>query len=212
MADLKPIDPQITSLNLGFLITYLNATGWLQVSTRNSRVQLFQRGYDDQNNPITIVLPRNSEYADLYERIADVTNTVALLENRLPVDVAFDIANVNRDVMLWRLVDNENVGDSISVNLAAQMTHGLQQLLVFSASVENSPKPSIPKATKSGKEYAQQCRFGQTRRGSFIFEIESPVVPVGTDLSAGTPYNPANRRATERLVRGLTGVSEAGNK
>ena len=200
-------DPLVKALRLEEVQSYLSATGWQARQQPNPKLLVYQGDLDDQRKPIEVVLTSNSAQ-DTYRRIAEVLTTLAALEDRTAQEVAEDVASVNDDVVLWRLHD-PNGQQSISVETAASFIGGLGHLLTYSACLEETPRPYFPRATAIGREFMQHCRFGHTRPGSFIFEMESPLSFESARSVIRSNKTPFSRRVIQRLVHGLTEVRQA---
>ena len=98
----------------------------------------------------------------------------------------------------------------IHLDVAESFVKNIKQLLAASATTELSPEPFFGHIKKEAKEFADECRFGHTFRGSFGFTIETPVLPNKSpefEIVEQTP--PFERRVMQRIARGLKTVQVA---
>ncbi len=194
------------AVSLDEIKAYLLFKGWQETPYRNPRLLVYQGEKDDEGNPIEVVLTQNESYTDTPRRIAEVITTLAELEDRSAEDVAQEVASVDDDVVLWKISEPDHQ-QSISLELAASFVSGLQHLLTYSACLEETPQPYFARATGIGREFVQHCRFGHTRPGSFVFEMESPLSFQSGKAPSNSQGAPFPRRVMQRLMRGLSEVS-----
>jgi hypothetical protein len=73
--------PQIQELCVAEVVNYLQQNHWMPVSYPNSRLLVFEKGVDDQEKPIQIVLPSQDEYEDKSYLLAKAVNLLSVLES-----------------------------------------------------------------------------------------------------------------------------------
>jgi hypothetical protein len=86
----------------------------------------------------------------------------------------------------------------------------MRNLLAANATTEIVPTPSFQRLLKQATDYADNCRFAHTFRGSFGFTIESPLQANDEPTLAVVPEQvPFERRVIERFARGVQAVCRA---
>jgi hypothetical protein len=228
MMDPREAGPGAVPLEM--LRRYLAATGWYvrsnvqddaALDNQAAKALLESRGGGSRNfqvfvsdssdlTGIELVVPnsiRSSEYA---YQVARVIDAISAVEDRAELDVARAIREVAFDVVRSRIPDAQVIDDSIRLEMAQSFVSGIRGVLAATANTELDPQAYFLRTKKEASEYANQCRFGHTFRGSFGFTVESPLKPNRHDTLPGfEPSPPFERRVIQRLVRGLRSVSAA---
>jgi len=188
---------------------WLASLGWRRkVDYPRPELLVFEGSSDDDGKPLTAVIPSDVTSADFRDRLTDLVRLIADVTGRTANDTAADLTAADADLVQVRVMSDFSSRGSLPLDYAAVMTVALRELLVSSACVEELPKASYSRATKSAVLHAQKCRFGQTRRGSFIATVESPVAPVLGGPSAPISM-PFERRVVERIFRGVKTLHDA---
>jgi hypothetical protein len=134
--------------------------------------------------------------SDYYERTID--------------DVSNDIKALAYDQITSKIPNEYVLNDTIELRIASQYINQMRSFLASSATTEMTGERHFRRTRKEALEYAEQCRFGHTFRGSFGLLIESPVglndAPTMHIVSESLPLN---RRIIERIAVGLSTYSEA---
>jgi hypothetical protein len=73
--------PQIQELQVTEVVRYLQQNHWMSVSHPSSRLLVFEKGVDDQDKPIQIVLPSKDDYEDTPYLLAKAVNLLSVLES-----------------------------------------------------------------------------------------------------------------------------------
>ena len=207
-----PLDmPHLADVSAADVATWLRSLGWRQkVDFPRTDVLVFEGFEDDRGKILTTLVPTDSTAPEFPEHLARVLRLVAAVTRRPLEALAAELADLHADIdrVQLRVLSDFARGGSIPLDYAATMVGALRDLVVAAACVEKDPRPAYARATKAAVEHAQACRFGQTRRGSFIATVECPVTPVIGDptLPLDVPFE---RRVTERIVRGVAQVGRA---
>jgi len=190
---------------------WLTGLGWRpRTSFPRPEFLVFDGPPDDNGDPIVAVISSDAAYPDFRDRLDDLLRLVAAVTRRPVAELAAELADLQADIdrVELRVVSPFAHQGSIPLDYAATMVGALRDLVIAAACVEKDPRPAYARATKAAVEHAQACRFGQTRRGSFIATVECPVTPVIGDPTL--PFDvPFERRVTERIVRGVAQVGRA---
>lgn len=74
-------NPQIQSLCVTEVVSYLQQEHWVAISHPNPRLLVFEKGLDEQGNPIQIVLPSQDDYEDTPYLLSKAVNLLAVLKS-----------------------------------------------------------------------------------------------------------------------------------
>lgn len=196
------------AISIPNIIRYLKLQGWDKRSDFPSdKLIVFDGPGDAYGDRIQAVIPANTKFKDYPIRIKELVYSLSEIEDRPIKNILGDITNPNIDKLQVRVLSDFSKGGTLPFSYAAKLINGLKDLLVAAACVEENPQPFYRRATKVGINYADNCRFGQTKVGSFIVTIES-LVPSYTQLSLpfGNTENITehfNRRVIKRIQRGI---------
>lgn len=195
----------IELIPLGSLKRYLIASGWHR-RTLPTGNELFVFAEDDE---IEVVLPATSRVRDTHSRIMDAVATLTALESRSIEEVAAAIRSVSYDLVRSRLPDSAIRHDTIRLDVAEEFVRRMIKMLAASAHNEMHVGPYAQRLSSTAVDYANECRFGHTFRGSFGFTVESHVGPKSAQIGEIDPAPPLARRAVVRFARGLAIVHDA---
>ncbi len=70
---------QIQALRVPEVVRYLQENHWMAISHPSPRLLVFEKGVDDQDKPIQIVLPSKDEYEDKSYLLAKAVNLLSVL-------------------------------------------------------------------------------------------------------------------------------------
>lgn len=199
-----PVDG-IELIPLSSLKRYLIAYGWRRRVLPNGN-ELFSFAEDAE---IELVLPETSRARDIQSRIVDAVTTLTALEGRTVEEISAAIRSVSYDLVRSRLPDGAIRHDTIRLDVAEEFVKRMAKVLAASAHNELHVGPYAQRLSATAVEYANECRFGHTFRGSFGFTVESYVGPKSVEVGEIHPAPPLARRAVLRFARGLTIVQDA---
>ena len=188
---------------------YLGITGWTRNSNfSNKNLLVFEK--DVVGETVEVVLPSKTEYKDFRLRLGDLLKFLSDVDE---VDVSTIVQQIRRpsiDRLQVRLISGISSEGSIPLSYASKLIQSMKDLFVAAACTEENPQPFYRRATKVAVNHADVCRFGQTRVGSYIVTIESPV-PMTTQktLFSHESSSPFSRRVVTRIQTGLAQVEQA---
>ncbi len=73
--------PQIQEIHVAEVVNYLQKNHWISVSHPSPRLFVFEKGVNDRDKPIQIVLPSNDDYEDTPYLLAKAVNLLSVLES-----------------------------------------------------------------------------------------------------------------------------------
>lgn len=153
---------------------------------------------------VQVMVPTTDTDPDHLERIERAIQTIATVEQRAPDLVAASARAVGFDMFNSRIPDALVFDDSIALQIAAKYIDDIQELLAATATTEIEPLAFYGRAKKDAVDFARNCRFAHTFRGSFGFTIESPVEENNTPALPTLDENPPfERKVMQRFARGV---------
>lgn len=191
----------ISGITPRLLERYLVSHGWQSQSLSGGTRRLWVDDAD-ASIPIEIFLnnARNSHHRDI---LLALTTVSQFYDRSLP-EIYSEIRALNYDIITTRIPNDYVANDSIALKVASEYLDKMKDLLAAAGSAEVSGDRYIRRLRKEGIEYSDRCRFGHTFRGSFGFQIESPVgLNDEPTLDGMEEAPPLGRRVVERISRGL---------
>ncbi len=194
---------------LATLRRYLTLNGWRLFTDikRGTDIYKLTLGAGPE---VEIVLPQVTSGSDTLRRIAEALRTLSQIGDQDLPSVTALIRAVAIDVLRSTVPDALVRNEAIHLGVAEGFIKNVKQLLSAAATTELSPEPFFGRIKKEAKEFADDCRFGHTFRGSFGFTIETPILPNKSptlEIVDQTP--PFERRVMQRIARGLKTVQMA---
>lgn len=186
---------------------YLTSRGWESQGLSGGTHRLWV----DEDNvvvPIEVFLSygRKTETRDV--RLA--LTTVSQYYERTFEEISAEIRSLAYDTITSRIPDAYILNDTIELRIASEYLDKMKELLAAGASAEVSGDRYVRRLRKEGIDYSERCRFGHTFRGSFGFQIESPVgLNDEPTLDGMEKTPPLGRRVVQRISRGLSSLRAA---
>ncbi|KAB2910925.1 MAG: hypothetical protein F9K29_23765 [Hyphomicrobiaceae bacterium] len=194
---------------LATLRRFLTLNGWHQINDIKRGMDVYKLGFGSGPD-VEIVLPQQTTGSDTLRRIAEALRTLSQIGEQDIAGVTALIRAVAIDVLRSTVPDALVRNEAIHLEVAEGFIRNVKQLLSAAATTELSPEPFFGRIKKEAKEFADECRFGHTFRGSFGFTIETPILPNRSptlEVVEQTP--PFERRVMQRIARGLKSVQTA---
>lgn len=199
------------------LQAYLRNTGWIRVEVPKESVALFQKQVG--NSWFETVLPLSKDYKDYAFRIVEVLESIAKAEDREIHQVLTDLSIPPSDTVRFRVVNEDTIGGTISFLEGFNLFEGAKKALFTTACDILSPEKYHKRLSlKGAQQFIEECRLGQTEKGSFIASIICPFVNQTTEDQAqqlsifnqGDEFrNSFTRKVTKRLMSSLSQIKNA---
>ncbi len=188
------------------LFRYLSNHGWHLDPPKNN-IRRAWLPEDANNDSLEIFLNESSKrHRDVYFAI----NTLSQLYDQPSELLINDIRSLAYDIITSKIPSQYVRNESIELRIAAQYIEKMRDFLASSATTELSGERAYKRVAKEAVEYSEKCRFGHTFKGSFGFQIESPVGLNDEPTLAGVEQNaPFERRVIERVAKGLSSLMTA---
>lgn len=192
-------------INHNMLARYLIHKKWTQEQLRND-VSLFT----DKDGEIEIVLRRSNDDANSDQQIMLAIKTLSDYYDKPADSIAKRVSNLLSDRISGRIPNEFVRNDSIPLETASEYVTQMRKFLSSTATTELSGERFFQRTLKEAKEYADECRFGHTFKGSFGFVIRSPVTPNDSPTFDEMEEKiPLGRRVIERVALGFEAVQRA---
>ncbi|WZL82727.1 hypothetical protein QBE53_06345 [Vallitaleaceae bacterium 9-2] len=188
---------------------YLKVNGWSKLLHKNPNLYVYEKLFEEYSKSYKIVFPSSIEFDDYTDKVRNVVRTLSVLQNDTQPSIIRNILNTSKDVLSLRLISSSASNGSIPLELASRLVSGIKELIIYSVCNETRPIPVVPRMTKDSMKYANEFRFAQTQKGSFIVNIEThDIFEDGIQLGVDGMHDyPMTRKAIERIQKGFELIS-----
>lgn len=207
----------VPELKFTELQAYLRNTGWARIEAPKQSIALFQKQIG--NNFFETLLPLSKDYSDYTYRIVDVLENIAQAENREVHQVLTDLSIPPGDTVRFRVINKDTVGGTISFLEGFNLLEGAKKALFTTACDIVQPEKYHKRlGLKGAQQFIEECRLGQTEKGSFIASVICPFVNQTPEDKAQqlSIFNQAEefrhsltRKVTTRLMSSLAEIKSA---
>jgi len=164
----------LEGLSLDAVVKWALSSGWRIVSEESDDVYILRRAEAPVEEHI---LPKNRSFADYHDRLRDVVLSTSQYAGRSIGSILNELLYPPSDILRYRLHESSTRDGTIPLPLCETFFKGCIQALKATARIEESPAQYHSRLTgKQTDEFFDECRFGQTERGSFIVNIICPLV------------------------------------
>jgi hypothetical protein len=207
----------IPELKFTEIQAYLRNTGWTRVETGKPSIAIFQKESSAQF--FETLLPLNKDFADYNYRILDVLEAIAKVENREIHQILTDLSLPPGDIVKFRVINRDTIGGTISFLEGFNLLESARKALFTTAcDIIHPEKYHKRLGLKGAQQFIEECRLGQTEKGSFIASIICPFInetleDKGQQLSIFNKEeefrNSFTRKVTLRLMKTLSAMKSA---
>jgi len=200
-------DPQF-DIEPRMIVRYLQHSGWSAGDFGRKINRVFFK--DNAPDAVEIFFDKQASKETKRKEVFFALKTISEFYEREISDVSNDIKSLTYDQITSKIPNEYVLNDTIQLRVASQYINQMRGFLASSATTELTGERHFKRTRKEALEYAEQCRFGHTFRGSFGFLIESPVGLNETPtLDIVSEQLPLNRRIVERIALGLATYCDA---
>lgn len=200
-------DPQF-DIEPRLIMRYLQHVGWSAGDFGRKFNRVFFK--DDAPDAIEIFFEKQANKEIKRKEVFFALKTISEFYDREIAEVSNDIKSLSYDQITSKIPNEYVLNDTIQLRIASQYINQMRGFLASSATTELTGERHSKRTRKEALEYAEQCRFGHTFRGSFGFLIESFVGLNETPtLDIVSDNLPLSRRVVERITVGLATYDEA---
>jgi hypothetical protein len=207
----------ISTIKFTALQAYLRNTGWERIAVPKPSIALFHKTIGQEL--YEIILPLSKHFADYIERIADVLEVISVAEQREIHQILTDLALPPADLVRFSVINPETISGTISFLEGFNLLENAKKALFTTACDILQPEKYHKRlGLKGAQQFIEQCRLGQTEKGSFVASILCPFVNQTLDEKAMQLSffddsidfkNSLTRQVTLRLMRNLDLVKTA---
>ncbi len=165
---------------------------------------------------VEVLLPLRRDLGDSMLRMAEVVETLAIVEARPILEILNDLSAPPSDVLRLRVTASEATLGNLPLIEGIELLQGGRDMLLSAACSTIRPQAFHPeKSLKEANAFIKKCRMGQTERGSFVATIFAPVPPALQqanflpEVEDQATTEPFPRRVTTRLMTSLDLVDDA---
>lgn len=174
MTMLKNNSIDVNKLKPSYIRLFLEKCGWEEIVFKNKkRFDVYQKKKDGELYQINVPIFDNlSDYEDM---IVEACNEIAFFEGLEFDDVVSKICNPQADIIKIRTNNPEVFDGSIPFDTAINLFENSKKVIADAAmDVSNKMTYRTARYGKDVERFISKCRFGQTKRGSYVISIICP--------------------------------------
>jgi hypothetical protein len=193
--------------------SYLRLHGWTQQEIVPEKYAIWTKGNGDRDG-FEVLLPLAAHFRDFASRVADLINTLQAVEKRALPEILEDLTTPHADIVRARLAPDGDMNGSLPLEDGASVFQQMRDLVLAAACAAISPRHVYAKRKPDqAMNYLREARFGQTKRGSYVITVLSPVPPIlanGQQRLAPEFEDEPFSRKTIRLLADALAATEDG--
>jgi hypothetical protein len=180
------------------VVRYLSSKGWRQAGDLNGRATIWELGRRDSE----VVVPVSDRFRDFPQRMYEVVQTLAEVEERPEPEILRNLATPSTDRQYFRLFPDAPPG-MIPAADAAEAFQGVRELFIAAAYAEHYPRAgfTLPNSKPRVVQEFPEKALLSTAAGSFVISAQVPL-PSSDDTLFST-VDAFERRVLLRLRRAL---------
>ncbi len=187
---------------------YLVDRGWSRQISADGSLTRYQ--LTDREGLAGLVSIFFSNAADLEASAAEIAAAVETIRQVYQMSepaLRAGLTSLSFDKILATIPDEYIRNESIELRAARSYLNGMKGLIAASAMSELTGERAFRRTNKEASDYADQCRFAHTFKGSFGLAIESPVgFNEQVEMPFIEPTVPFGRKVIRRITNGLQSV------
>lgn len=187
---------------------YLAQLGWEEKNSKDGTMKRFTLVEGDQK--VRLFFTREADADTTSKEVAMALSTLEQVYGLSPSTIVKASASSLYDLIKATIPDNYVINDTINLKTASLFIKSVRDFLASSATTEDSGEKNFLRNSKFSIDYANDCRFGHTFKGSFGFIIESPV---GSNNETTMPFIepplPHGRKVVNRIRKAFEDIKEA---
>lgn len=182
-------------------MAYLRSSGWTLAGYFQDSATVWRR--DSQQ----VLLPQDASFADFALRMAEILETLAVVEQRSQLEILRDLATAASDVMRLRVVSPVAEDGSLGLEEGVILVESAKDLVLSAARAAIHPRAFFrSRLPGAAEDYMRNVRLGQTEVGSYVVTVVCPVSPELKPAAVASPQDvdePYDRRVTRTLAGAL---------
>lgn len=203
-------------LNFLTVQSYLKNTGWGKIKSKREHVAIFRKSLSDE--VLEIQLPLSRCFYDYPQALFSALEILSFSEKRETEQILSDLLLPPSDVIRYRVVNQDTEAGTISFEDGYNLLQSAKKSLYTTACDIIQPELYHKRlGFKGANQFIEQCRLGQTERGSFVTAIICPFINETVDdkprqlsfLANAEELNQSfTRKVTTRLMNSLKIIKE----
>jgi hypothetical protein len=180
--------------------SYLQMKGWHQESYIPEKASIWTLG-DELEEQFEVLLPLNPRFQDFPIRMSQVLKTLETAEQRSQVEILDSLISTLADIIDIRLTHQNFDNGTIPLNNGINLFRHAKDMLLSAASSTVEPKAHFERAKPTqANKYINKVRLGQTKQGSYILSIISPLSQSQSPIDYSDPFE---RTVVKKLFKSL---------
>jgi len=190
------------------IAAYLRARGWTAVDRRASSVKWMLSAAERDRSVVVVSDQDDPDYEDfllvLLARLCDI-------ERRDTVSILNDILLAGRDTLVLRVAAPAVTAGEVPISYGTELFGGVRDLLVASGRSLGDTRANFAGPTpESVMELLDRMTFGETKRGSYVITVRTPV-DQQLALSDAPAMLALERRTIARTMEAVAAAQAAGD-
>jgi hypothetical protein len=158
------------------VMSYLKNMGWEKIKSKREHIVIFNKQIGTLFEEILLPLVRT--FADFNTLMVSAVKSISIIEDREDIQVLSDLLIAKpADVIRIRLSSEDTKEGTISFEDGFKLFENARMTLYTAACDVIQPEIYHKRLSfKEADQFIEQCRWGQTERGSFIASIICPFI------------------------------------
>jgi len=218
---IEPLLEESKNINFLAVQNYLRAKGWVKKVTGWDDAAVFNK--QSEYGLSEILLPLKREFEDYAYSIYQALQSISKFENITLQQVVNEISLPPSDIIRFRVDSPKTHYGTISLEDGTRFIESAKRSLYASASDITKPEAYHKRMSfKDSDQFLEECRLGQTEKGSFVLAIICPFLDPSSpdqprqlslfkdpeDLSEEI-QNSFTRKVTSHFMRSLKRIQSA---
>ena len=186
--------------------SYLRLHGWKQVDVEPNRFATWVKSNAERGD-FEVLLPLATTFRDFPQRVHELLDTLKAEERRAAEEIVEDLTSPHADVVRARLAPDGSLDGTLPLDAGAGVFQQMRDLMLAAACSAWAPRPVFAKRKPDrAMQFVRDARIGQTRRGSYVVTVLSPVPPTLTNTNGhlfDDETEPFSRKSTRTLATAL---------
>jgi len=178
----------LSTLKPDIVCAYLLAHQWHEVEQLGNKAVVYE-SFDQKRE---VLVPLRSNLADYALRMYEVIDTLSMVEGVTQLDIYNNLSFYNNDIISIRAPQGD-INGTIELIHGANLFKEAEKLIYGAACFIGRDRSHV-------NEYIKSVRLGQTRQGSYILQLLSPLRHFSNDLLEEIPFG---RKAVKQLNHSL---------
>ncbi len=193
------------------IVRYLANRGWVKQRSKDGRlIRLRLERHEGLKGPVNILFSTHADRDQQEMEVGLALQSVRQIYRLSESEIRDRLVSLDYDRLLARVPDDYLRDEAIELRTIRSYLNGMRSLITAAATMEVTGKRFFAKIVRSGRDYADRCRFPHTFEGSFGLSIEAPIEAAGQGAMEFTePEVPFGRRVVTTIAKGFGSLDRA---